>query len=621
MTATRRSSGIVPHAGSASETLPAMPGGDVQEMILRSVAKPKVWVDVRGAVTGSGLSRSIVDAPAIELTIGDEDRELLRSPLLQGAIELQFGGLPWRVVHVGKTGDNLNLTLVERAAALLMADRGPSKASRADMTRAQFLLSRVKRVRRYPIGFYSPELGRKQPLAGLKKTDRDALRKPGINRSTQRGLTIKGAKASAEQLRNVETCISVGEELKASPRAILAGLVAGIVESLFKNLSGGDRDSAGVIQVRVGLHGADVAKSVEKSYRQFYSSGFTGRGGAIELARKNPGWTPGQIAQAVQGSAFPDRYDQYRAEADKLLEAYGGTSGPTDGGFFERYEFMVGEPDGPKGESTWEAGQRLSDEVAWRFFLVAGTVFYISEADLFKGRPRALLTEDTPGVESIDFDAESNPRFASTAQVKVLADTWAAPPGSVILLEGMGPADGRWLVEEINREDLFADETTIELIKPARELPEPRPQVRSRAEPEDEEGTGDGYPLRGTRGKLIGVPYAGTHTLGNWQSDNAVDIGVPDGTIVQAVGAGTVEKVKGGYSGGSSRFDGFQVTIRLSSGKRVWYTHLSKVSVGAGDRVKKGQAIGRSGSANGVPHLHFACEPGTDPRDLIGLRS
>ena len=36
------------------------------------------------------------------------------------------------------------------------------------------------------------------------------------------------------------------------------------------------------------------------------------------------------------------------------------------------------------------------------------------------------------------------------------------------------------------------------------------------------------YPL-GAHGPIIGTPYHGTHTRGNWQSDNAVDIRIPNG--------------------------------------------------------------------------------------------
>jgi murein DD-endopeptidase MepM/ murein hydrolase activator NlpD len=115
-------------------------------------------------------------------------------------------------------------------------------------------------------------------------------------------------------------------------------------------------------------------------------------------------------------------------------------------------------------------------------------------------------------------------------------------------------------------------------------------------------------------GKIIGVPYQGTHTLGNWQSDNAVDVAMPVGSKVRAPRNAVVEKVSGGYSGGASRFDGYQVTIRLANGNRLFYTHLSRPSVKPGQRLRAGQAVGRSGAANGVPHLHLGAEHGNPRR-------
>jgi murein DD-endopeptidase MepM/ murein hydrolase activator NlpD len=117
-------------------------------------------------------------------------------------------------------------------------------------------------------------------------------------------------------------------------------------------------------------------------------------------------------------------------------------------------------------------------------------------------------------------------------------------------------------------------------------------------------------------GKIIGTPHSGTHTLGNWQSDNAVDIAMPTGTIVQSMQDGVVEKVKGGYHGGQDRFDGYQVTVRFKDGNRAFYTHLSKAGVKPGQKIRAGQALGRSGAANGVQHLHLGVEHGSPP----GLR-
>lgn len=122
------------------------------------------------------------------------------------------------------------------------------------------------------------------------------------------------------------------------------------------------------------------------------------------------------------------------------------------------------------------------------------------------------------------------------------------------------------------------------------------------------------YPLA-KLGKIIGVPYSGTHTLGNWQSDNAVDIATPTGTPVVAIEDATVVKVSGSYNGGASRFDGYQVTLSAPDGG-TFYTHLSEVVVKVGQKLTAGEVIGKSGAANGVEHLHLGREHG-DPRELI----
>lgn len=97
---------------------------------------------------------------------------------------------------------------------------------------------------------------------------------------------------------------------KAPPKAALALWMAGIVESGLRNLNYGDRDSLGPLQVREGIHGRMTPFQQAMS---FLTRGFTGRGGAIALSGSLG--SAGQVAQAVQGSAFPERYDQVRARA------------------------------------------------------------------------------------------------------------------------------------------------------------------------------------------------------------------------------------------------------------------------------------------------------------------
>lgn len=108
----------------------------------------------------------------------------------------------------------------------------------------------------------------------------------------------------------------------------------------------------------------------------------------------------------------------------------------------------------------------------------------------------------------------------------------------------------------------------------------------------------------GVKYNNLGGPEAhAERPLGNWQSDNAYDLGVPVGTPIYAVRDGVVGKNWGTMADRPN--DGQRVEIA-----GVWYGHLSKVSVQPGQTVKRGQLIGYSGqSQNGVPHLHIGFKP------------
>lgn len=127
------------------------------------------------------------------------------------------------------------------------------------------------------------------------------------------------------------------------------------------------------------------------------------------------------------------------------------------------------------------------------------------------------------------------------------------------------------------------------------------------------------------RGKVIGFPGQGTHSFSappnNWQSDNAIDLAVPVGTPLVAVDDGTISRRLGFgllEGGTASRFAGIRLHLEDAHGNTWYYAHLSRVSVKPGDRVKRGQVIGASGSANGVAHLHLGVEK-QDPTTLLGI--
>ena len=85
-----------------------------------------------------------------------------------------------------------------------------------------------------------------------------------------------------------------------------------------------------------------------------------------------------------------------------------------------------------------------------------------------------------------------------------------------------------------------------------------------------------------------------------------MDIRIPNGTPVIALDDGVIAKA---YNAPSGVTAGWQVTLR--SADNAWfYGHLKTITVRAGQRVRKGQVIGTSGSANGVPHLHIGQQVG-----------
>lgn len=110
-------------------------------------------------------------------------------------------------------------------------------------------------------------------------------------------------------------------------------------------------------------------------------------------------------------------------------------------------------------------------------------------------------------------------------------------------------------------------------------------------------------------GKVTGHPNQGTHTLGNWQSDNALDIEAPEGTPIYAPADGVITKAAGNNDDPSSRFNGFN--FELEGSDNAWFMqHLSKSLVKDGDHVKQGQLIGHVGSANNNSHLHIGQREG-----------
>jgi murein DD-endopeptidase MepM/ murein hydrolase activator NlpD len=331
-----------------------------------------------------------------------------------------------------------------------------------------------------------------------------------------------------------------GRTAGASRKVMKALFEAGLVESNLQNLNHGDRDSLGPLQQRPS-QGWRNARDPYKGALDFLKQ-------AIPLAGKYG--SAGQLAQAVQRSAFPGRYDERSGEATKYLKGAGGGSDATPG-----------QTDTPMVQSA------PSQDFA------------------------SLVLPQRPQLQ---VSSPAAPSFAASA---------ALPQGYQAPVASDAPAP---------QQDLTP---ALEAIDRLRSAAAPAAAGTATTGPaETTAGTSMvksvGWPTA-KKGNLIGAPHQGTHTLGNWQSDNAIDIGVPEGTPMVALQAGTIVKVKHHPQDGG-RFAGDQITVRGANGNEYFYAH-GIAGVKPGQKVKQGQKLGVTGSANGVAHLHFGQMKG-DPR-------
>lgn len=128
------------------------------------------------------------------------------------------------------------------------------------------------------------------------------------------GGALTDLNASQEDI--VRKILEVGRGMGASPKAILAAVETGWVESGLKNIRGGDRDSLGVFQQRPSQGWGSPAQIMDVSHA---ARSFLSRAMGSDLA------TAGAVAAAVQRPAaqYRGRYQEMREKAIGSLASVG----------------------------------------------------------------------------------------------------------------------------------------------------------------------------------------------------------------------------------------------------------------------------------------------------------
>jgi len=377
------------------------------------------------------------------------------------------------------------------------------------------------------IRFVCPELNVLQPVetkteGELETTSAAEQASTKANKgravSAASAVTVKGVKPNKEQIKNINIAMGVANEKAAGPLATVALIEACIQESTFENLAGGSGSSTGILQflestaASLGIDARDVQQCCETFLSRSYSAGTSavGPGGAIEYAHKYPSKSADAVAQAAQGSAFPEAYAQWKSEAEVIVHAYGGvTLGKKATGESDVRQLKRGSDDNPD-EDSWECISRFAQQVSWFAFTNGHTLFYMDgpalrdqEVSLFLIAPQNLVYRDekrhkiqesgllqtlTGNWDStaVEYRAThalkgrtqrksriSKPSTPSEVKLTLECAPAAYRAGEVWEFVESGPLNGRWIVTDATRNCLKDTFTTFTLEPPVAPLPEP----------------------------------------------------------------------------------------------------------------------------------------------------
>jgi murein DD-endopeptidase MepM/ murein hydrolase activator NlpD len=202
------------------------------------------------------------------------------------------------------------------------------------------------------------------------------------------------------------------------------------------------------------------------------------------------------------------------------------------------------------------------------------------------------------------------PGFGSRSLAGGLA--WLVGMGMVLGARPVGAMEGETReagTREVEVSDLGSNSRLPEALRPLffplpAEFAERAPATGGLARGEGMEGEGMpalGYPINQAPIEVSPFGMRWSESRGAWKMHTGMDLIVTEGTPVLAAADGVVRLVDevSGY--------GLTVLVDHGSGWQTLYGHLFEIAVQPGERVRRGQPLGRVGESGraSTPHLHF----------------
>ena len=251
---------------------------------------------------------------------GDTISAIAQRHAVTTAAMLSANGLGWSSVIY--PGQKLTVPGMVRAAASAPTATAPAKPAPAPSSARSHVVAAGDTITaiaaRHGVSVSA--------VLSANRLERSSIIYPGQKLAIPAKASATGLDAA--QKENARLIIQVGRELGVPDRGIAIALGTAMQESWIRNLDWGDRDSLGLFQQRpsTGWGTAAQIRDRVRSIKAFYGGPTDPNGSRTRGLLDIPGWQSmsfAQAAQAVQISAYPDRYARWEKPAYAWLAALG----------------------------------------------------------------------------------------------------------------------------------------------------------------------------------------------------------------------------------------------------------------------------------------------------------